>query len=124
MDGKSRFERGIVKLRGYDLEPKSGSLEIGIAPEKMSGGRIVEKGQTIFVAMSARDDQIERTLLGHLSLKSRLYDISFFSHNKPSIAELMRGKEKVERVVTKFYEKGLNLICSRLAAMKSCHFNS
>jgi len=48
------------------LPPKIQFLEIGISPEKMYGGEIVEEQGKTYIAITATDDQIERYFMKYV----------------------------------------------------------
>jgi hypothetical protein len=106
IEGRDTVKSVINQIIANGFSPKSQSINVGIAPQTMSGGNVVISDKnTLYVAYNSPRDQIERKVLNFFVLKGLNYDkINFFFHNESTMNEFEVGVINVKNVIKKIID--------------------
>ncbi len=107
--GKAMVNGILAKIAKYGFKPKVESLSIGISPDTMNGGDVVQENGNLYISLKAGEEEVESRLLRYFYVKTTDGKIHFFPHNGATLDQLAAGRRLVKKVLTRFKDNGLTL---------------
>tara|TARA_Y100000031_G_C8075093_1_gene316940 strand:+ start:89 stop:739 length:651 start_codon:yes stop_codon:yes gene_type:complete len=107
--GRSKVMEVLESLLHTGFLPKKSQFAIGIAPQRMQGGHVVQSNGKIFVSSEATGQEIEKVLLKYFTIMGADDRIEFFAHNNSDVSDVMVVIEAVEATLARFANNNLKL---------------
>lgn len=108
-EGKTRVQNVLDRLLQTGATPVRATLEVFIAPKKMSGGSCVWVDGKVYISVLATDGEMESALMDFITPSVAWEIYTFRPHLKASLTQLDEGIAKFKAALQAFQDAGLTL---------------